>query len=168
MSEQPSLEVLEAERNAGYGLQPVPASRDRDIETLLRAEMSAGGLGRLRMLIDDRHESTLQAFAERMATLAVRERSEIRVELGLVALSLAGLGRGAREAIMVLALLFDAARRVGASPDRVLVEAAVTLGNDTCTAVHAFLTRSETDKSLASMGFRFGSDADGPRYLYEL
>ena len=165
MSNEHSMEMLEEARNAGYGPQPVPAPRDRDIEALLHAELSSGRIDVLRSLVDARHEATLRAFAERMATLAVREGSGRPVELGLVALSLAGLDRGARESVMVLALLFDAVKRTGASPDEVLSGTAARLGDGTRAAMHAFLARSEADKSLEAMGFRLAADADGPRYV---
>ena len=162
---QMTVESLTAKRNVGYGPQPIPVERDREIEEFLRNALTEGSIAGLRTLLERQHEQTLRAFAERMATLALRENSIARIEVGLVALCLGGLERGARDALVVMPLLLDATNRIGEPIEHVLLAAVERLGDSAKEPVAAFLARQDADRSLSAMGFALSSDTDGPRYV---
>jgi len=159
------LDFLNSDSNVAYGLQPIPVERDREISERLRRAMAAGRIAELESKVDEEHELVFRAFAERMATLAVREQSGDPIEVGLVALSLGGLKGPTRESLIVLSLLIDAARRVGESPGHLLNRIAEPLGDDARTGVLNFLARTEEGQAIAAMGFVLGADNDGPRYV---
>src|SRR6266852_7285814 len=157
---------LRGQNNPGYGTLPIPQARDTEISNLLRAWMALDELDRKQsaLALSNEQRSTLLAYSERMASLAVRERSQELVTLGLVALGVDGWRADWRDNALIVNLHFDAAQRIGASPGTIFESAAQLLPEKPAHALRSFLRRSADDKSLEAMGYVVGNDDDGFRY----
>jgi alkylhydroperoxidase/carboxymuconolactone decarboxylase family protein YurZ len=114
--------------------------------------------------ISSEQRLTLLAYSERMASLAVRERSRELITLGLVALGVDGWRTDWRDNALIVSLHFDAAQRIGASPEAIFESAAQLLPEKPAHALRSFLRRSADDKSLGAMGYLASNDGDGFRY----
>ena len=157
---------LVAGNNPGYGPLPLPAPRDAEIARLLDVftQASPEQRGQLLSRLTREHSPTLLAFAERMASLAVREREPRRIFLGLLALVVESFASDYRENAMILSLHYDAAGRIGADPARLFEEAASYARPEVARALRRFLARSPEDQSIAAMGYQEGREPDGFRY----
>lgn len=151
------LQILSSAQNHGYLPLPIPAPRDAEIDDLLASTPVSA-------LAAEEHWPVLRAYAERMASLAVRERDPEILRRGLVALGLAGLGQGSADALTELPLFHDGAERIGEDAGRLFRSVGAELGGAVEAAVEAFLARSPEDRSLDAMGYRAGHDAGGFRY----
>lgn len=162
-----NAEWLNVDQNIGYGPTPIPSARDAEIESLLvkwqafspsdRNEASA------RIIKNQRF--TLLAFAERMATSAVRQKDPKCIHLGLLALGLDGWNTDWRDNVTILSLHYDAAIRLAADPSFIFSEAGNLLSEKVRRSYANFLARNDEDKSLEAMGYAIGSDDDGFRYI---
>src|SRR6201999_1450563 len=94
------LRPLQPEINSGYLPQPIPTARDADIRALLSQAMESRSIARLSHCLRDGELIVLRAFAERMATLAVRTRDPATLEDGLIALLLS-TSPNSRESMIV-------------------------------------------------------------------
>lgn len=157
--------MLAAKSNAGYGAQPLPSERDNEIGALLLTVQDPERLEEFLAPLTGEHVQVLVCFAERMATLAVRQQDRTFLNLGLVATVLAGLATSSKDALLVLPLQWDAASRLGLSPDQVFREIGARLGLRAATFLEAFLGRSATDKSISSMGYRAELAGEEFRYV---
>lgn len=157
---------LEGKNNHGYGPLPIPQQRDFEIETLLRAYMTLDATARQAesSTFTQGQQLTLGAYSERMASLAVRKHDEELIFLGLLALSVDGWRWEWRDNIIILALHYDACKRIGVNPDVMFKKAAALLPPAAAKELAAFSTRTEHNKSLEAMRYVAGSDADGFRY----
>lgn len=159
---------LDRDRHAGYGARPFPDDVDRRIAALLveclalpadgNTRAAGGGLGEDRVLV-------LQAFAERMATQAVRSGDDNAVFLGLAALALCVDILDARDMLMVLAQLHDAAWRLDVPPDSIIARLAPHFPNAARDFFRPFLARSAVDRSIVAMGFTTSGRADDFAYV---
>lgn len=161
-----SANWLCAENNRGYGTLPIPQHRDVEISNLLHAWLNIDESSRIASLLQvpDEYRFTLIGYSERMASLAVRDRNREHILLGLIALGLDGWRDDWRDNATILCLHYDAARRIGVKPKDLFEEAAVMLPEKSANSLRSFPRRSEADKSLESMGYSVGADADGFRY----
>jgi hypothetical protein len=107
----------------------------------------------------------LLAYAERMASLAVRERNQEYIILGLAALGADGWRGDWRDNAAIISLHYDAARKLGLPPQPVFETAAALLSAKPALALRSFLNRLPQDKTLEAMGYIAG--ADGGRFRYE-
>lgn len=143
--------ALDPSANAGYLHWPLPGPRDDEIRTLVTALVTAGvpvaGLS-------GEHATVLSAFAERMATLAVRQGSTESLTPGLHAAAVAlAAADDRRDVLPVLALLYRAAELTGADPRAVFAGAARDLPPAIADPVLGFAARSHEDRSLDAMGY---------------
>ena len=161
-----SAEWLRAENNHGYVPLPITQPRDHQIAELLKTWMKSDEANRkqtaLRLSSDQ--GQTLLAFSERMASLAVRQKDEDLLILGLVALGIDGGREDWRENVLVISLHFDAARRIGSDPKRIFEAAANFLCEKSADGLLSFLRRSEHDQSIDAMGYVATEDSGGFRY----
>jgi hypothetical protein len=98
------------------------------------------------------------------ATLAVQNRSIARVEQGVIAVSLGAGLADFRLGVRSLAILHDAAARLGEDPDRYFTEIASGVGGEGAEFIMEFVGRRPEDKTLKSMRYRFVDDAHNPHY----
>jgi hypothetical protein len=159
---------LKSEENHGYGQAPIPTKRDEDITALLRTwrHMKPEARDEVAEVIRSDQLLTLLAYGERMASLGVRRKDRETLLLGLLAVGLSGWREDPREGMMVLSLFFDASQKVGEPPSSLFNDAASLLPAKIGSELRTFLRRSPEDRSLESMGYRVGTDADGFRYQY--
>lgn len=161
------VEFLEANRNAGYLVRPIPNERDAEIGALIQAYRSAKTAERseLRALVEAAHTPTLRCFAERMANLAVRTRSTDPSAVALIALGLAWPAEpDQREIWLVMAPVRDSIRRCGGDPLGVFGDVAALFPADVRAEIEAFAHRPDIEGTLSAMGYSPGQDSDGFRY----
>jgi hypothetical protein len=161
--ENVDLAVLDPEDNVAYLPKPIPTVRDGEIANLLSGSIAEQSLARLQRRITDGHAAVLRAFAERMASAAVRTGSMEQLRFGLVALLL-GIGRGdSRDGWAILPLFYDALLKLHEDPLAFMGSIRQVVGDSVAVPFAKFLSRS--DKTLEAMGYREGADADGFRYV---
>ena len=153
--------------NYGYADVAIPSARDGQIAAYLERLMAAGSgkIDHAASTLGPAYTVAFLAYGERMATLAVRERSTRHALLGLLAIALTWRAcTDVRPAIPLIGLLYDAARRTGGDPERVFAEAASHCPVDVAPVLRDFLTRADLGEIADEMGFSAGRDRDGFRY----
>jgi hypothetical protein len=157
---------LAGPRSKGYGLRPIPCDLDDEIGTLVDtfANATASERKTLTDAFGPEQAFGLMAYAERMAILAVRNRSPDLLKNGLLALVLEGFKLDARENIMRLALLDHSALKIGMNPEQLFEEAARSATGEAIQHLREFAGRSVEDKSIESMGYSEETTADGFGY----
>lgn len=161
--ESSDLHSLNPEENLGYLPKPIPVPRDGEIAALLSRTISEHSLAKLQRRMTDGHATVLRAFAERMATAAVRSRDPEQLRTGLVALLLAIGSTDSREGFLLLPLFFDAMLKLGIDPSSFAHSMRHVVGDRLVAPYSEFMSRS--DKTLASMGYEEGADNEGFRYV---
>jgi hypothetical protein len=150
----------------GWTSRPIPAPIDDDLATLVDAYAASNEAWRREITagIDEEIAAALLGYAERMASLGARTRSDGPVERGLLAAALAWEAcPEITHAIVALGVLYEAGRRAG-DPARLFGAAAELAPSDAAQGLRAFLTRRDLDRVAAEMGFIEGEDADGFRF----
>ena len=106
---------------------------------------------------------TLFTFAQRSAVFALRDNQSSHIIDGLTAIAVIELKRvDFRDALVALALLYNAAIRIGDNPDT-LVRTAVALAESNMSAVmEEFINRSPNDKDLRQWGHLVVETENGP------
>jgi hypothetical protein len=149
-----------------YGSAPIPDPRDlvvdRYIEEVRRGGQSsvAGALSQ----VSEAARRVLRVFAERSASRAVREASVDRLVSALVAVVLGGLDENALEAMMPMALIEDAGRRIGVEAGAYFGTAADIVGHPASVNLMMWLTRKEEDRTPEAMGFTAVGEGASFRY----
>jgi hypothetical protein len=152
----------------GYGTAPIPDRRD-DVVDRYVARLRDGGPPAVAAAIDEVSElgaSVLRVYGERAAARAVRERSVELLVAGMVAVVVGGLHRNDRDSFLPMALLDDAATRVGATPRQVVDAAAAIVGNPGDINLMLWLGRAPQDRTPESMGFAATDGPEGFRYTW--
>jgi hypothetical protein len=157
---------LAQRRFNGYGPSPLPNSRDEEIDTFVEQLLVGGPTAVTGVLssVSDKARQVLRAYAERMASLAVRRGDPEKLLRGVVALVVGGLDENRLESLMVMAPLEDGAKRLGVDFPEVFEAASKVVGHPGTVNLMVWLTRKTEDRSLASMGFVASEDGDGFRY----
>jgi hypothetical protein len=147
-----------------YVLGPIPSPLDDDLWSFLSAALETGRLRELEDALTLEQAHLLSAFAERMATLAVRTKSQDVLRLGVLAVYLSLTVSTERDLLLIPPLLFDAADRL-AVPRESLMEfvASSAAGSFDPDAGVASVIHARHD--IASMGYVLRDDGDGPTYL---
>ena len=144
-----SLEALLEVNNRGYVDAAIPSARDLQITAYLEG-IERGGAAvaeRAARLLGPPYTGTLVAYAERMASLAVRTQGDRPARLGALALALAwGRAPDVRVLIPVLGLLHDGIRRAGGEPARTFREVADLCPGEAAPVLSDFLTRPDLDE----------------------
>jgi hypothetical protein len=158
---------LNPTRLAGWGTTRIPNEIDDEITELVKdyLELDEEGKRKVRDSVQRDQKFVFLAFAERMASLAVRLNSQEPLMTAMTAMYLQ-IGTGdVREDIIVLTLIHAAAEKLGADPRFVFLESARQFGLDDTSGLEAYLRRSDEDKSIKSMRYAEGSDEDGFRFV---
>jgi hypothetical protein len=160
-----ALSVLDPANNEGYGSARLPCGRDDEIAKLVRQIQGLEDFDDAKRALSEEHGTVLSAFAERMASLAVRATSLKALREGLSAeqLALAVVG-DYRDSLPVLSLLFRATEILGEEPTVEFVAAAVLANPPDNRPLLDFLMRDDEDRSLVSMGYIEDHDGEGFRF----
>jgi hypothetical protein len=155
-------------RYTGYAAATFPDSRDEQVDQYVKGVMAGGprAVGEALAAVSDTGRRVLCAYAERSASLAVRERSIDRLVSALVATVIGGLDRDDREAMMPMALVDDACTRIGQDPTGFFSMAAHVVGRPGRANLMRWLSRSPEDRTPAAMGFEPSHDESGFRYRW--
>jgi hypothetical protein len=152
-----------------YSKQPIPSELDLALIELVDAFRKANPLRRflIKRRVSDQHSAILWVFSERMASLAVRERSTDRVLQGLSGLALEGCQEDYRDCVIRLAPLYDAALKIGASPNELFKKAASYGSGEAGKLILNYLKRTPENLTLGAMGYSEGETEDGFRYIHK-
>jgi hypothetical protein len=150
----------------GLRPMPIPQPQDGGIRDALRcwAELDNEARVTAALTITERQSLALLGYSERQASLAVREKREEPVFLGLLALGLDDWRFDYRDNLVRVALHYDAALRLGISPEDLFERAAAILPATSSRGLQSFLQRGAETRSLKAMGWRAGTDHGGFRY----
>lgn len=159
-------EKLEWENLIGKGLLPIPSALDSDISRVVNRYMqrTAEEQAFIRDTFTDKNSFAFIRFSERMAVLAVRERSEKYLFEGLIAHAIEGGKFDIRENILILSLLYHSATKIGADPIELFTRAAQLAKGEIAEEIAHFPHRKPEDKSIETMGYIELSDKDGFKY----
>jgi hypothetical protein len=69
-----------------------------------------------------------------------------------------------RDTLIRVAPIYDASLRIGLNPLVLFSEAAAFYSNETATDIASFPARPQEKRTLAAMGYKESSDADGFKY----
>lgn len=157
------------ERFRGYGPSELPNSRDEEVAELVD-DLIAGGpqaVATVLSTITERGRRVMGAYAERMASLAVRRQDRTTLLRAVVANVVGGLDQNRRESIMVMAPIEDAAKRIGVDLPGLFEEASETVGSPGTVYLVQWLGRKPENRTLTCMKFVVTEDDDGFRYTLE-
>lgn len=156
---------LDSEYVHGYGPSPLPNQIDEEVEHLIDASLAATDGDRPLADLTQTHGMVLLAFAERMASLAIREGSVDIVSKGMEALRIASRLVYEKELLPILLLLHNSAIKLGADWSNLIPVTSGCEENRFKEFCESFLARSATDRSIQAMGYIEGEDEGGFRYL---
>lgn len=169
-----ALERFKAEthsplRRDPYVDQPFPTPLDTAAQTMVDSFVDMPEAERVGCaagtVLEISESQVLLAFAERMATQALREGSAACITAGLVACVLEGGQFDSRETLVVLTLLYDSAGRIGLEPAAVFQEvASLAHMMPIADSLRRFPDRKPQDLAIESMGYRTVMTRDGARY----
>jgi hypothetical protein len=156
-------------RFTGYGPAELPCARDGEVDAYVASLRSGGppAVAAALATVTQRARDVLGAYAERMASLAVRERSTDRLVSALVALVVGGLNDGSRDALMTMPLVEHSARLLGAEPADLFEDAAAVVGHPGTVSLMRWLARKPEDRSIEAMKYVEDSDEGGFRYRHD-
>ena len=156
---------LDSEYVHGYGPSPLPNEIDNEVEQLIDASFRATGGDTLVAELTETHGLVLLAYAERMASLAVREGRVDIVSRGMKALHIASRLVDEKELLPILALLHNSATMLGADWPS-LIPATPGFGeNRFKESCERFLARTDADRSIQAMGYIESEEEGGFRYI---
>jgi hypothetical protein len=158
------LALFKSALESAYYQQPIPSETDDGISRVLSG-LSAKDQTDLKLVSDGvtgDEARVLGLYAERMASLAVRENSVNRIKQGLMALSIYARTEDPRDVLLVLSLLHDASVKTSGNPKQVFNEVNAVFGETVL--LSEFLNRSDEDKSIDAMGYEESKTTEG--FLY--
>jgi hypothetical protein len=148
----------------GYGPSVLPNERDDEVSEYVTSLSAILGYGQ-RIVHDHRKgRDVLRAYPERMASLAVRRREPTVLLAAVIANVVGGRDENRLESLMVMALIEDSARRIDMDLAELFEQASRIVGHPGAVNLMMWLKRKPKDRSLTSMSFVAGEDADGFRY----
>jgi hypothetical protein len=150
----------------GWVPAPIPDARDDDVDAFV-SELCVAGPSAVNAAIDHASQQgrdVLGAFAERMASAAVRLHDRELLVRCLVALVVGGLTQDDREALMVMSVIEDAARQIDAEVTSLFSDAARIVGDPGTTYLLRWQSRAPEDRTIEAMHFVRAQDDDGFRY----
>jgi len=147
--------------SSSYGDPSVLQRRDDAIATLLTSLDASGRLPALIAAIDTRQSARLNAYAERMATLAVRLRDPRQLRNGLTAVAVAyETTDDPRDNLTVLSLLWRAAQLLDLDAAGEFHAAAARVP-DAAAFFASWPSRKPAHQTIQDMGYLETTDADG-------
>jgi hypothetical protein len=107
----------------------------------------------------------LTPYAHHMAELAVNRGERRLLVYGLVANVVGGLNKNRRENLRVMAIVEDAATRLGVDLAELFDEVAATVGESAADSLALWLNRKPEDRSLAAMRYIVGDEPGDVIYV---
>jgi hypothetical protein len=163
-----SMGKLTVARLTGWGASRIPNEVDDEITNIIKNYLILGdntAKKKIRESVGRDQKRVFLAFAERMASLAVRLNSYEPLMTAMMAMFLQiGIG-DVREDIIILTLIHAATEKLGSDPRFIFLESARQFGLEDTSGLEAYLRRSDESKSLKSMGYSEGTDQDGFRFV---
>jgi len=157
---------LGSEYSHGYGPSLLPGKIDEEVESLVDAIAADGGeQSAIVLKMSETHGLVLLAYAERMASLAVRRGENAMLEKSMAALRIASALTYVKEALPVLCLLSNSAKKLGVDVNKFFALTTINLKGELKPYIEAFSNRSDEDRSIEAMGYIEGEDEQGFRYL---
>ena len=160
----------------GYALAPIPDTRDDEVLATVQRLVDAGpdAVAGVLSSVSELDQEVLRAFAERTTANAVRGAEPSSLLEALVALMVGGLGHDEsedgeedqREALIVLSVVEDAARKTGANPTDLYARALDVVGESPGRALVTWQERPAVSRTINNMGYQESEDSDGFRYLH--
>jgi hypothetical protein len=153
-------------RFKAYGPAPIPDPRDDEVQQFVDSLIAGGPqrFGEAKTMLGVHGKRVLGAYAERMASAAVRTKDAALLQRALVALMLAGLDEDERDGVMTMAPIEDSARRLNVDLDDLFERVTRTVGHQGAVSLVSWLSRKPENRTLESMRFVVGEDSDGFRY----
>jgi hypothetical protein len=146
---------------ADYSRSPIPAEEDVRLQLFIR-DMTLSE--RERQALPPEQGWFLIVYARRMASLAVRRTAEDPIRDGIAALLVEHGRADFNESMDTVALLYDAAIRIGSHPQGLFKELARASSTKLARAISDFPDRPPKDRALDAWGYYPSSDEDGFRY----
>jgi len=152
----------------GFGPASIPDPRDRVLDDFLTSVMAGGpdAVASASASASEAGRRVLRAHAERLASRAVRGGDPALLVQALVAAVLGGLDQNAWEAMMPMALIDDAGRRLGVDLPTLFDDVAHIVGPPGTVNLMVWLTRAPEDRTPGAMGFVAANDQEGFRYRW--
>ena len=153
--------ILRKAIDSEYFKQPIPSEIDDKINEIL-VMFCAYNQVQMKSIINGivgDSARVLGLFAERMASLSVRENYILRVKQGLLGLIIYSSTVDPRDVLTVLSLLHDAANKITGNPKDIFKE--VTSIYIDADFLIDFLNRSDEDKSIDAMGYEESKCEEG-------
>jgi hypothetical protein len=150
--------------------QPFPTDLDEAISDLIGRFVDADRGERLQfweMLQPTREQSqVLLAYAERMATQALRQADVALIREGLIAVQLEGKRDDWRETIISLTLLYDAITRLHApAADMFHRVAKLAPKLEVSESIRKYSQRAPANRTIESMGYELRMSGQGVAYM---
>jgi hypothetical protein len=161
-----TLEILESSATDGYGRLPIPTELDDVIGKVMAFYMHCDLATRREICgrITARLSAVFSAYAERMATQAVRTSAADLLTLGMVALVMTQNAPDRRDIVLILPLIVHSCRILNVNASSLFADVSQYSTGLIGAHFSSFLKRSEEDQSLAAMGYEVGQDEGGFRY----
>jgi hypothetical protein len=119
----------------------------------------------IRSMINEKMGGKLQAFGFRTAVMGARQNNDHLIRLGLAAHAVEDVVTGdVRDALVLLTILFNAARRIRADPGILFHEVAMISGPAMRSVMLDFINRPPHLQTLSCMGFMEVETCDGVWY----
>lgn len=158
------LRRLKTEYVHGYGPSSIPNQIDEEVELLLESFGESREEGIVLEDMTEVHGFVLLAYAERMASEAIRQHSADVLAKGMKALTIGGKLVYGKEVLPVLALMDNSARKLGVASLELLCDLSREDDGELLRSVQNFSKRSNEDRSIQAMGYSEGQDQGGFRY----
>jgi hypothetical protein len=160
------LQRLGSEYTHGYGPAAIPSAIGDEVAEVIASLVASDAAGRRAIMrqMTEVHGFVLIAFAERMASRAVRENEPDFIAKGLSALAIAAGLVYIKEALPVVSLLLRSIDKLGLDARSVFRRASGFGNNELDRFLEEFPHRSKEDRSIEAMGYVEAEDLDGFRY----
>lgn len=163
-----SVEEFCSSKYYGYGLLRIPSEHDNEVNSFISQFMKLKLEERsfIQKELEEMNKSVFLAFGVRMASYAVRRKSEHFIRQGLRGICISIDVGDLREDMIILSTLHDALLKIGSNADKVLAEIAQEFDADAIENIQGFINRRYEDKRPKAMGYEEGKDEEGFRYIH--
>jgi hypothetical protein len=151
-----------------YAVAAISDPRDAKVTTIVDGLMNrgpAGVRGASHVVNGTTAADVMCVYAERMASIAVHEGRSVMLERALVAAALGGLHVGRQESVAAVALVEDAAIRIGQDVHALFADVSSIVGAPWATELVRWLGRPDDQRSIEHVGFTTKNDLGDFRYV---